>query len=532
MNKYSVMIVDDEEDAAEAIARKIDWESIGFFSPVLAKNGLEALDKAEISQPDVVMTDIQMPYMTGLELASQLRHLYPSIRIIIFSGFDEFEYAKEAIRLQAEEYILKPVDADEMRKVFERIRDSLDRELDARQNVKKLETYYMESLPLLQETFYMSLVEGAIPENELQKYLDDYRIDLNERYYAAAVLHISESCRPEGISMMLLNVSVRKLAEERLGKKYDTKFFSYLGNTVAIAQFSDSDQIKQFTDECDRFCRLAAGLCKAVVTIGIGQLCSELTELPVSYRGARDAVSSRVLYGRGQAINISEVMPEEIGPAVSVNKTGLHEIFKSIRMKDEDSTRAAAENYFSGELSRVRTVGEYNFVTSDIAGEIYRFAESCSLSPEEVFEGEDDIYAAVKQMSRDEMKNWAVECCIRMQRIINERRTDNNRSFVAKAVDYVKEHYDDPELNVDSICAYLGVSSAYFSTMFKRETGKAFTTYLTDIRMNKAVELLIEEDEKTYVIARRVGYTDPNYFSYVFKKQFGMSPSKYKAGKN
>ena len=151
MNRYKVMLVDDEEDVAQAIMKKMDWENMGFEKPRYAHNGLEALELSEESRPDIVMSDIKMPYMDGMELARNLKKLYPNIRIIFFSGFDEFEYAKEAIRLEAEEYILKPIDADELKAVFTRVHEALDRDIDEKLNVAKLENYYMDSLPLLQE---------------------------------------------------------------------------------------------------------------------------------------------------------------------------------------------------------------------------------------------------------------------------------------------------------------------------------------------------------------------------------------------
>ena len=118
-----------------------------------------------------------------------------------------------------------------------------------------------------------------------------------------------------------------------------------------------------------------------------------------------------------------------------------------------------------------------------------------------------------------------------MQAMMKETRKSTTKTFVTKAQDYVYENYSDIDLNVEKVCEYLEVSSAYFSTVFKKETGKTFTNFLTDIRMSKAVDLL-DKDEKTYEVAQKVGYSDPNYFSYVFKKQFGISPSKYKNGKH
>ena len=128
MKKYSVLLVDDEEDVVKAIMQKIDWDGLGYSLLGYAKNGLEALEIAEEKQVDVVLTDIKMPYMDGLTLSHKLKELYPSIKIVIFSGFDEFEYAKEAIRLEAEEYVLKPVDSGELSRIFRTVHERLDKE--------------------------------------------------------------------------------------------------------------------------------------------------------------------------------------------------------------------------------------------------------------------------------------------------------------------------------------------------------------------------------------------------------------------
>ena len=206
---YSVLLVDDEEEAIRVIMDKIDWEGLGFTIAGHAGNGVLALEMAEECQPDVVMTDIKMPYMDGLELARRLKHEYPAVRILLCTGFDEFEYAKEAVHLEVEEYLLKPVNAQELTESFKRLRKSLDEERAEKQNVRKLQNYYMESLPLLQANFYSSLIDGRISKSDIPKYINDYQIDLTGPVLCCVDIHTSASEVPEGMSPLLLSMSVQ-----------------------------------------------------------------------------------------------------------------------------------------------------------------------------------------------------------------------------------------------------------------------------------------------------------------------------------
>ena len=166
-DRYTVLLVDDEEEVIQVIMKKIDWEALGFSVIGYAHNGVNALEMVEELQPDIVMTDIKMPYMDGMELANRIKTEFPASRILIFTGFDEFEYAKEAVHLEVEEYILKPVNAQELTRVFSQMKDKLDQEFSEKRNTETLQRYYLESLPLLQANFYSTLIEGRIREEEL-----------------------------------------------------------------------------------------------------------------------------------------------------------------------------------------------------------------------------------------------------------------------------------------------------------------------------------------------------------------------------
>ena len=162
MDKYTVLVADDEEEVIQVIMKKIDWEGLGFSVIGYANNGVKALEMVEEFQPDVVMTDIKMPYMDGMELANRIKSEYPATKILIFTGFDEFEYAKEAVHLEVEEYLLKPVNSVELTDVFSSLKIKLDQEISEKQNAEILQKYYMESLPLLQANFYSTLIDGRI----------------------------------------------------------------------------------------------------------------------------------------------------------------------------------------------------------------------------------------------------------------------------------------------------------------------------------------------------------------------------------
>ena len=530
MNQYTVLLVDDEEEVFQVIMKKLDWESMGFSIAGYARNGVEALEMAEELQPDVVMTDIKMPYMDGLTLCKKLKELYQKVKVIIFSGFDEFEYAKEAIKIEAEEYILKPINSNELREVFERIKVNLDKELDEKRNIDKLREYYMESLPVLQENFYTSLIEGRIPESQIEKYVQNYQINLTGPYYVVTVLHISTT-NPENVPIdpFLLTVSVKKLAEEQLTEKWNCRTVTYLGDILVIAQLSDVDSVTHFTDDMDRFCKMAKRVCKATVTAGIGHVCNQLSQLSLSYHGAKNATSYRVLYGNTRAINIAEIVPKESKKAVPLEETKMQELFRAIHVGDQEKIRKEAIKETEKLHKNAATISQYNLATMEIVSGFFKFCANNSMDFNEISGNVQNLYERVTQLDESSMTNWIINMSMAISEKLRSTRNSTSRRIITDAQNIVKDRYMEPALSLDDVCADLGVSNSYFSSIFKKETGQSFVSYLTDYRMDRAEEMVLNTDEKSYKIAEKVGYQDANYFSYVFKKKFGVSPSKYRA---
>ncbi|MDY4670053.1 MAG: response regulator [Oliverpabstia sp.] len=528
MDKYTVLLVDDEEDVIQVIMRKIDWEGLGFLVVGHATNGVKALELLEEYQPDVVMTDIRMPYMDGMELSKRIRSEYPGTKILLFTGFDEFEYAKEAVHLEVEEYILKPLNSQELTKVFTRLKGKLDQEISEKRNVETLKNYYMDSLPLLQTNFYSTLIEGRIHQEELQKYLTDYQISLPGPYYCCLVIHTSSSQVPENMNPLLLSTSVQKQAMERLGEKWHGKCFSYLGKTILILQLSDENELTELTDECDRFCKYAQRIIGAYVTVGIGKLCSNILELSESYSGAREAVSYRVLYGAVRAISITEIAPQELNETGVNGDEELAHLFKVIRLNEKEDIIQAVNKYCIHISLTEKSLQHHYMNVMELVSGLSRFALNNEILVEDFSGDMGKMYAALLEMEPEALKKWLIDISLSFREQLITARNRSTRSLVERAKEYIYNNYGDEELSLDSICETLGVSNSYFSTVFKKETGNSFIGYLTDYRMDRASRLLIETNEKSYIIARSVGYTDPNYFSYVFKRRFGVSPSKYR----
>lgn len=528
MERYKVILVDDEEEVIDVMEAKIRWNELGFEVVGSATNGVKALELIEKLQPDVVLTDIKMPYMDGLELARRVRADYPNIYIMLCTGFDEFEYAKEAVHLEIKEYMLKPINAVELSECLTRLKDTLDKEREEKLNVKKLEDYFQEALPALKSNFLISLIEGRVSEEDYKRFLTAYQVDMKGPLFCCVVFHTSANHVPEGMDSLLLSMSVDREIKQRLTEKWKCQEFIYLGNTVLVLEVDTEENLVQITDECDRFCRWAYRIMGAVVTAGVGTTCEGLYDISTSYEGAREAVSYRVLYGTKRAINIGEIVPKESKIQTQQEEARMQELFRAIHVGDEEEIEKAARKEIEKLHKNAKTIGQYNLATMEIVSGYFKFCSNNSLDFNEMSGNVPNLYQKVSQMDESALTSWIIGMSLKISEQLKNARNSTSRRLVTEAQNIVRERYMESEITLDDVCSALGVSNSYFSSIFKKEMGKSFISYLTDYRMDIAAEMMLNTTEKSYIIAEKVGYLDANYFSYVFKKRFGMSPSKYR----
>ena len=423
-------------------------------------------------------------------------------------------------------YLQKYYGEDYQEKVLDNYTVKLSEMVSAR---IRFEDYFQEVLPKLQSNFFISLIEGRVREEDYERFLLDYQVDMKGPLFCCIIFHTSENDVPDGMNPLLLSMSVEREIKQRLMENCNCQEFIYMGNTILIMELHSEDEIAQLTDKCDRFCRWAWRIMGAAVTAGIGTVCNSLYDISISYEGAREAVSYRVLYGTKRAINIAEIVPKESKKAVPLEETRMQELFRAIHVGDQEKIRKEAIKETEKLHKNAATISQYNLATMEIVSGFFKFCANNSMDFNEISGNVQNLYERVTQLDESSMTNWIINMSTAISEKLRSTRNSTSRRIITDAQNIVKDRYMEPALSLDDVCADLGVSNSYFSSIFKKETGQSFVSYLTDYRMDRAEEMVLNTDEKSYKIAEKVGYQDANYFSYVFKKKFGVSPSKYRA---
>lgn len=540
MNLYSIILVDDEEEVRKSIIKQIDWESAGFKVVGDAENGEDALEKIEVLEPDVVLTDIRMPYMDGLTLAEKIRQRYPSMKVVIFSGYDDFEYAQKAIKLNVTEYILKPVNVEELTSILKRIKSNLDEEIEEKRNVSRLRENYRKSLPIIREQFFNDMVHRRLSDDLIESKLREYDIPITgaRKWVIAAVdVEKSDDRSKKTLSLHeeeeLIPISVMQIVREKLKSYCRFSLFQSTAEAemVVIAALDDDNTTTGLIDVLGDICKEAKRILEVPVTIGIGHSVTGLSKIAGSYQSAVEALGYKAVVGSGITIYINDMEPVGSGK-LEFDNADESDFISAVKFEPDEKIEAVTAR-ISGKLESAKVhYRQQQVYVFGVLNTIIQMIQQYDLNLEEILGGELEYLSVIdKLQKREEFGEWLLKTAHKMNQAINQERDITTRQVIQQAKQYIMDNYQNPDLSVEMICRHLHMSPAYFSTMFKKETGQAYIAYLTEIRLNKAVELLNKTDDKTYVIASKVGYQEQNYFSYVFKKKFGVSPTKFRGAR-
>ncbi|MBE6091088.1 MAG: response regulator [Clostridium beijerinckii] len=536
MNSYRIMIVDDEEEIRLGIIKKIDWEANGFIVVGDAENGQDALEKAEKLQPDVIMTDIKMPFMDGLELGKKLVELMPSTKIIVFSGCDDFEYAHKAIKINVVEYVLKPINSAELIEVLVRLKEQLDREYNEKRNLETLYKHYIKSLPVIREQFLVGAIEGRINEEQWHEQMEELGIEFKYKHLTVGIIQADGTLSfEENLNSFsgqkesaLTPISIKKIVDENMGKYCKFISFIYSGMVIVMGNFEKKEDILLFIKGINEVCKVYKRIMSLTISAGIGYVYSNPSQIRFSYRTAQNALDYRFILGAGKAIYIDDVEPDN-SIQLQLDEKEERSMLNAIKISSEDEISEAIDSLFKKTEDLLLPFNQYRIYLMEIMTSLLKLVQTYAFDIEEIFGENFNAYSYLESFnSIHEVKKWIIEKAIKINSYIKRERINSSMMLIEKAKQYIKENYSDYDVSVEKLCSKLHVSPTYFSTMFKKETGTSFVNYLTATRLEEAVKLLNTTDDKTYMIAEKVGYPEANYFSYVFKKQFGVSPSKYR----
>ncbi|TDT63270.1 response regulator [Fonticella tunisiensis] len=535
---YKLILVDDEEEVRRGILEKIEWERIGYEVIGEAGNGIDALEIAEKTIPDVVITDIKMPFMDGITLCEKLKERFPTTKIIILTGFDEFEYAQRAIKLNVVEYVLKPISSRELIDILEKVKAALDNEIVQRKDIEALREHYKKSLPLLREKFLGSLIDSRMNRDEILEKSRTYGIDIDGKTFAVSVISVGRGSEgfeenidfSEADNNELIRVAALNISEEIIKKHGSGTAFLYRDYIVIIFTFENDNSdalvnwIFTVLEEIRQNIEKYYG---AAVTIGVGSLCSSITEIPYSYKGAVAALDYRMI------LNSSIIYVDDVEPkctsSVVFDELKERSLISCIKVGTDEEIVKTIDRLFEEIIDRKASFKDYQIYLLEMLTTILKVARDLNADMDRIFGTNYNLFVELyKFRSLKEVKDWIRNICIRIRSYISRDRQDTCKLIVKRAREYVEQHYGESDITIDKVCKYLHISPTYFSTLFKKETKLTFVNYLTQVRMEAAKELLRTTDLKSFEIARKVGYSEPNYFSYSFKKNFNMSPSQYR----
>lgn len=524
---YRVLIVEDEFIVRYGIRSMIDWEMIGLHLAGEAANGKEALERISKEPLDILITDLKMPVMDGIELISHVRRSYPEMKIIILSNLEDFHYAKEAIRHGVSEYLVK---SDMMPRDFEQALLNVKMRLDAARSESAALARVSEEVPLRRKKFLTELIEAGT-DDPASADLAAESLGIG-RLRSAYVLHISLNASEQGFT------EKRSAVTEALGqawpygqpgcevfpdKQGDLNLLLMNGEANGV---SDEDALSRLTERAEEFIRLLARQFRLVATVGVGSPIRAWDQAKEAYAQAVWAARQKMFLGTGRIILYDgEAHRRQSEPAEQVRVASAQ--LQAMAYASQSRELTAYLKSLFGQLSARRDPDLVHIVSLELLMILTTLWPDVSSDDRQILELKKQYYDQLSWLETlQESEAWFTESFEALARHI-ALMYNSDRNSIMKAAQYIQQYYHQ-EISLQAISHYVHLSKNYFANLFKKEMGESFLEYLTRIRIENAKELL-KRDLKATDVGSRVGIHDPKYFSKVFKKIVGLSPSEYRS---
>lgn len=531
MELIKVFITEDESIVREGLRDIVPWEKYGFEFVGDAPDGEIALPLIRKLRPDVLITDIKMPFMDGLALSSIVSRELPNTKIIILSGYSDFDYARQAIDLNVDQYLLKPITKAAIVKALERTRQKIQEEREQQDYLRRYEQDTKKYESFSRRAFFERLAEGSMSVQEIYEESERLHLDLNADGYNFVIFSV-QSPRPAAYSEEAA-VMMEGLLDYFLRYPGYILFRSGL-MSYAILIKGDRATLGDLTDRAldiiQRRCNSAGAELNWCAAVGTPT--DRLSGLAQCYSDANHALAYRYLIP-GTHIFRADMLRSEAENATAGNLQTLDPgkldpmvIRNFIQSGTAAEIEAFASEYMSNLAGAERSLmfRYYIFMSARINAEVVLQQMGCSM--------EDFVNLPKPEgnIPASEVKKYLVTVLTAAIRLRDAKSQQESNNIINSAIRYIEKNYTDENISLNSVAQAINISANYLSALFSQKMDASFVEYLTQKRMNRAKQLLQRTNLRSSEIAAEVGYRDPRYFSFVFRKTQGCTPRAFRSG--
>ena len=529
---YKMILVDDEDEVRGRISSKISEET-GFSIVGTAGNGYDALELIEKHSPHVVLSDIKMPFIDGIELARIIKRDFPTIRVAFITGYDEFDYAREAIELKVSGYLTKPLTQNDISRFLTKLKIDLDREFKEKYNMEILKARYESSLPMVIDNYFTScLVSSQSGRGEDIENLKKHGISLDDSDYLLSFIKIERrESYWDVIEFEKLKLSVRSVINSILERHtFDHYSFMFSDGIVILVKEKGKFFLRDIDSVYYEMVKMTEKFLSVQIDMGVSNLHREFSQLYMAYEEAGKAIGYSKFLNTGRIVYINQL--ENSKPKVlSLKENDIKNIEYNVKFGSERELRNVIESLRLSAVKDSETITNYRPYIINMMNVIVNFSDSIEADLTEIIGG--DIFQKMVQFSSmEQLFDWVQSVLIRLRELNLKTKMSNSQKLLDSAVKYIHSHYRDPGISMETVCEDLGISISYMSLLFKKHKETTFVKYLTSVRIEKAKELLKLTGDRIVEIAGQCGFNDVYYFSHCFKKYMGLSPKKYREEKN
>ena len=539
-----IFLAEDEVVVRETIKRMIPWEELGFELVGEAADGEMALPLLLRQQPDLLITDIKMPFMDGLTLARLAKKEIPGLKVVILSGYDDFNYAKQAIGIGVEDYLLKPITKNALIERLSEIRSRYEHEKTQKEYYEKFQREMQAYEKNSSRDFFEALVGGSMDMMEVYKRAEKLGLDIVAEAYN--VLIFTMNCdedfsgqRDEYSSWKAESLELLEnfFAGHSSAMLFRSNIFSY-GVLLKGQRETIEENTRACVDEIRKILSRQDG--RREWFLAVGQSVERLSQIQKSYHTASRAFSQRYLYDENILYyDEMETMEHPGGQAETednayLQKVDVNALNPAILQKflsnglQEETENFVKDYFYAIGQEPMESLVFRNYVILNVRFSVISFIKGLGCDTNEMESADTEEVLAESGKNMESAIAYAKKMISQAIEIRDQNSGNKNRSILKTAVDFIDSHYMDEEISLNTVANVANVSSNHFSALFSQNMGQTFIEYLTSLRMNKAKELLRCTGMRSSEIAGEIGYKDAHYFSYLFKKTQGMTPSDYR----